>query len=78
MHLEGKYHEITLETIRQGRRGVNTTYLGSWQSLFLWKLVEMAVVSADFSARTYCRRDDFAVFASNSNTVNIYTMKLIL
>ena len=47
MHLKGKYQEITLITIRQGRIGVNTTYLGSWQSLFPWKLVETAAVSAE-------------------------------
>ena len=26
--------------------------------------MKMAVVSADFAARTYCRRDDFAILVS--------------
>ena len=47
MHLDGNYQEITLEAIRQGRIGVNTSYLGTWQPLFLWKLVETAIVSAE-------------------------------
>ena len=33
VHLEGKYQEIKLKTIIKGRIGINTTYLGSWQSL---------------------------------------------